>query len=144
MKQLMFLLVLAITGVKGFCQSANDVTGVWFDEKKEGKIQIYAHQGKYEGKLIWMENPYEADGKTLKKDVKNKDAALRSRSLLNMVILSGFSFSNGKWVSGKIYDPRSGKTYSAEMKLDGNNKLDLRGYIGNPLFGRTAVFTRSK
>ena len=41
---------------------------------------------------------------------------------------------------GTIYDPKSGKTYSCKMTIDGN-KLKIRGYIGISLFGRTEVWT---
>lgn len=47
-----------------------------------------------------------ADGKTLRKDEKNKDEKLRSRTLLNAVILYGFVFDDGEWVDGNVYDPK--------------------------------------
>ena len=50
----------------------------------------------------------------------------------------------GRWRDGTIYDPASGRTYSAEARLDGPDRLLLRGYIGIPLIGRTATWTRAQ
>jgi len=122
-------------------QVSDAIKGIWMNPEKDGKIEIYEQAGKFYGKLIWIKLPYENDGKTLRKDINNKDTKLRSRPLLNIVLFSDFIFKDGKWVDGEIYDPKSGKTYSCQMSLKGD-KLDVRGYIGNPMFGRTIVFTR--
>ena len=48
-----------------------------------------------------------------------------------------------KWSNGIIYDPNNGKTYSCKAKLEGD-KLNVRGFIGISLFGRTTVWTRKR
>lgn len=83
----------------------------------------------------------EGDGKTLRKDAKNPSLKARNKPLLHLVILTDFDFDGREWTDGKIYDPKSGKTYSSTMKLNGN-KLELRGYVGISLFGRTTVWER--
>jgi uncharacterized protein (DUF2147 family) len=46
---------------------------------------------------------------------------------------------------GRILDPANGKTYKSKMSLaDGGKKLDVRGYIGMPLFGRTQTWLREE
>ena len=50
-----------------------------------------------------------------------------------------YRFENGKW-QGRIYDPESGNVYSSNMRVERNGKLKMRGYLGIPLFGRTASF----
>ncbi|RBL89873.1 DUF2147 domain-containing protein [Chitinophaga flava] len=141
MKRLALVVGLTLASMTGFAQAASAIKGLWFNPEKDGKVDIYESSGKYYGKLVWMKTPFEADGKTPRKDNKNKNASLRDRTLLNMVILTGFTFEDGKWVDGEVYDPKSGKTYSSVMSLKGD-KLEIRGYVGTPLFGRTAVFTR--
>ncbi|MBC9934149.1 DUF2147 domain-containing protein [Chitinophaga qingshengii] len=141
MKRLTWIMGLCIASLTGFAQSANSINGQWLNPEKDGKIEIYESSGKYYGKLVWMKDPLEADGKTPRKDGKNKDAARRGRPLMNQVILTGFKFENGKWIDGEVYDPKSGKTYNSVMSLKGE-KLEVRGYVGTPLLGRTAVFTR--
>ena len=84
---------------------------------------------------------FEADGKTSKKDLKNDDQKLRGRNLKDLVLLNNLIYENGEYTGGKIYDPKNGSTYKCYMVLDGN-KLNIRGYIGISLIGRTSVWTR--
>ena len=59
-------------------------------------------------------------------------------------MLSGFKYSDGEYSGGTIYDPQSGKTYKSYMKLDGPDKIKLRGYVGISLFGKTSYWMRQK
>ena len=43
---------------------------------------------------------------------------------------------------GTIYDPGSGKTYRASLSVVGENRIELRGYVGIPLIGRTTSWFR--
>lgn len=136
------LMLLAAFPALTFAQQADAVTGTWLNEEKDAKVQIYRSGDTYSGKLVWIARPNEDDGKTPRKDSKNADPKLRSRGLMNLVILSGFKYGDGEWEDGKIYDPKSGKTYSSKMKLNGN-QLNIRGYVGVSMFGRTTVWTKA-
>lgn len=47
------------------------------------------------------------------------------------------------WDGGEILDPNKGKTYRAQLKpVDGGKKLEVRGYIGSPMFGRSQTWLR--
>ncbi|MCV4777311.1 DUF2147 domain-containing protein, partial [Escherichia coli] len=47
------------------------------------------------------------------------------------------------WDGGDILDPNNGKVYRVRMKpVDGGRRLEVRGYIGAPLLGRTQVWQR--
>jgi len=143
MKNLSVLVVILLLSIKSaFSQSTDAVLGMWLNEEKDVKVFVYKTSDKYFGKIIWLKEPTEADGKTPKMDVKNSTPALRDRPIQNMVILSKFVYKDGEWVDGEIYDPKSGKTYRATMKLKGNT-LQLRGYVGLAAFGRTTEWTRS-
>jgi len=120
------------------------VIGVWLSEKKDGKIEIFRTDNKYYGKLLWGNEMYEADGKTPLKDSQNPDIALRTRSRLNLVIISGLIYDDGEYTDGKLYDARNGHTYSLKMKLKSDDKLEMRGYMGVSLFGQTVNWTRVK
>ena len=78
-------------------------------------------------------------------DENNPDPALRSRSLCGLQIGSGFQpKAEGQSAdNGQIYDPKSGKTYSGSLALNGADRLKLRGYVGVKLFGRTEEWTRT-
>ena len=123
-------------------QDADGVKGFWMNETKDAKVEIYKSGNKYFGKIIWGKDLFEPDGKTPKKDTKNSNEELRNRNMLNMVILSGFSYDEGEWTGGELYDPRTGKTYKSKMKLKGNS-LEIRGYVGSPMFGKTTVWTKT-
>ena len=51
--------------------------------------------------------------------------------------------SENKWENGKIYDPNNGKTYSSEMHLVNSKLLNVRGFVGISLLGRTSKFTKA-
>jgi uncharacterized protein (DUF2147 family) len=120
---------------------ADQVIGLWLTEEKDGKIEIYKVGNAYHGKIVWGNDMKEADEKTLKKDVKNPDPKLRQRTLQDLPLLSGFVYRNGVWEDGKIYDPQTGKTYSCTMKYK-SGKLEIRGFIGISLFGRSTYWTK--
>ena len=54
--------------------------------------------------------------------------------------MSGFRYDDGVWRGGRIYDPESGKTYKAIIRLGDDGRLKLRGYIGISLIGRNTVW----
>lgn len=146
MKKLSMILLLclfAATKIFAQIQEADKISGIWLSEDKTGKIDVYKSGGKYFGKLVWGKTMYEPDGTTSRKDIKNKDEKLRSRDLKGLIILYDFTYHNGAWDGGQIYDPYSGKTYSCTLKLK-EGKLNIRGYIGVSLFGRTSVWERGK
>lgn len=115
--------------------AADAILGRWMTADKAGIIQIYAQQGVYAGKIVGPEPP--------RPDVNNPDPALRKRPLLGVVMLQNFRYDgNGAWEDGTIYDPNNGKTYSCTLKLRDANTLEVRGYVGISLLGRTEVWTR--
>ncbi|WP_243406366.1 DUF2147 domain-containing protein [Siphonobacter curvatus] len=121
---------------------AADIEGVWFNEEKTSKIQIYKQGDQYFGKIIWIK---EVQANQPKKDVNNPDEKLRNRTLMGLVILSNFKSDGEKvWSGGKIYDPRNGKTYSCRITKVSDRELAVRGYIGTPMLGRTTTFTKAE
>lgn len=64
------------------------------------------------------------------------------RSECNLALITGmYPVDSGKW-RGHVLDPRSGHVYNANLWLDKDGNLKLRGYVGIPLFGQTATWTR--
>ena len=141
MKKLQVNIILAVLSIfsQGFKMAANgspdEIIGVYWSPNKDAKIEIYMQGQLYFGKFIWIANP--------RKDTKNPAKALQGRDVLGLELLTRFSWDNGVYSGGEIYDPETGKTYSCKMSLEGN-KLKVRGYIGISLFGRTAYFERIK
>jgi uncharacterized protein (DUF2147 family) len=118
------------------------ITGHWINETEEVVITIYKKDGKYYGKISWLKRMHEPDG-SLRKDVNNPESDLRSRPLNQIELLKGFIYDgNGTWVDGKVYNPRSGRTYQSRMIMTGPDEVNVRGYIGIPALGRSLVWTR--
>ena len=55
-----------------------------------------------------------------------------------------YDSNSNQWTGGEIYDPKNGKTYSCKMKLSSDNHLEVRGYIGISMLGRTEHWERTK
>ena len=143
MKNLFLMMVILFTTSTIFAQSADAVVGKWLNKDGDAYIQIYKSGSTYDGKLVWLKNPKDETGKP-KVDIKNPSANLKTRSILGLQLLNNFTYDDGTWEDGTIYDPKSGKTYSCKMTMNGNDKLNVRGYMGISLIGRTDVWTRVK
>lgn len=60
-----------------------------------------------------------------------------------MVVMWDVKQDGAAWGGGKILDPNNGKTYKVKLTLtDNGQKLDVRGYIGMPMLGRTQTWLR--
>jgi uncharacterized protein (DUF2147 family) len=135
------VLVLMLSHTITAAQSADAIKGNWINSSKDVKIEIYKSGNSFAGKIVWTKGMYEADGKTLKKDYSNTNESLRNRTILNLVILTGFQYQDGEWIEGQIYDPKNGKTYKSKMKIN-SASLEIRGYVGSPAFGKTTTWTK--
>ena len=142
-KKLSLLFVFAICALSVFAQKKDDVLGKWVNPSGEGQIEIYKKGDKYFGKLAWIKEPNDEKGKP-KTDVKNPNADLRSKPLLGLEILKDFVFEDGKWTDGTIYDPKTGKTYSCNLNIKNDGQLNIRGYVGISLIGRSESWKRAK
>lgn len=142
-KKLSFLLILALCTLSVFAQKNDDILGKWINPSGEGQIEIYKKGDKYFGKLVWIKEPNDESGKP-KTDVKNPNTSLRNKPLLGLEILKDFVFEDKKWTDGNIYDPKTGKTYSCTMTIKENGQLNIRGYIGISLIGRSESWKRVK
>lgn len=68
----------------------------------------------------------------------------KDKPMLGLQIIRGVKAeSDGVWGGGEILDPNNGKTYKTRLKpVDGGKRLEVRGYVGAPLFGRTQTWVR--
>lgn len=143
LKKISVLLILVFTVYVSYAQKRDDILGKWASQSGEGQIEIYKKGEKYFGKLAWLKEPNDEKGKP-KLDAKNPAANLRSKPLLGLEILKDFVFDDDRWTDGTIYDPQTGKTYSCNLSLKANGQLNIRGYIGISLIGRSESWKRVK
>lgn len=133
-------LVLVVSSFNSYSQSESPILGVWYNTEKTAQIQIMNTGDQYLGKIIWLDNPNKDGTPVL--DNANEKKELRSRPIMGLTILEGLKYEDGIWKNGKIYDPNSGKTYSCEVKLKGNEKLEVKGYLGFSWLGKTVEWTK--
>lgn len=124
-----------------FAAESPSAIGFWKNE--DASFEIYEENGKLNAKIVSLREPLAPDGEK-KTDIRNPDAGKHSRPIIGLVFMTGFTpAGSGKWDNGTIYDPKSGKTYSCNMELEGMNTLKVRGYIGVSLIGRTEIWKRA-
>lgn len=146
LKSTLFLGILMFLGMQLAAQShkADDILGFWFNEEKDAKVEIYQENGKYYGKVVWLEEPNEPDTGLPKLDDENDDPELQKRPIMGLLLMTEFVFDgDDEWEDGQIYDPKSGNTYSCYMKFDSKDVLKVRGFIGISWIGRTTYWTRT-
>ena len=152
MKTFLMASILAVTSFFGAASVSTKsgegeaIVGKWLNQEGTSHIQIFkatngSFAGKYFGKIVWLKEPLK-NGKP-KVDDLNPDPKKHSVPLLGLQILKNFVYDadDKEWEDGTIYDPKNGKTYSCIMTLSGNN-LNVRGYVGISMLGRTGVWTR--
>jgi uncharacterized protein (DUF2147 family) len=129
------LLPVAIAGAM-LCGSAaaGEPTGTWITQTGDSKISIVPCGGGFCGNIVWL--------KEEKQDTNNPDPALRGRSLVGLRLFSDMQGS-GNTYSGKLYNPRDGKTYSGKLKTVGADKLDLAGCVLAGLVCKHEVWTKA-
>ncbi len=148
MTRLLLLLALvwgSLTFNTAQAQSGADaVLGVWKNGEGTGMVQIYKKADKYFGKIVWLKIPNDANGKP-RTDINNPEEKLRNRPLRGLENLRDFTYAGDNlWENGQIYDPKTGNDYSCKMTLTDANTLEVRGFIGISLLGRTDVWKRQQ
>ena len=138
MRKIIFsIIVLLMPLAATFAQGKPNVTGKWKLDDGSAIVEVYQQGNVYNGKIVWLAEPTEADG-TPAKDLNNPDKSLRSRQLIGLNMLSGLKEVGDEYKEGKIYDPGYGKTYNCSMKLEGDvlkvrGSLDKRGLLGRTM-----------
>lgn len=124
---------------------ANDICGIWWNKDKDAKIKIYSSSGKYWGQIHWLKFPIDSVTNKPKVDKNNPEETMRNRPVLGLLILKNLEWDEDdqEWTDGDIYDPKSGNSYSLTCKLKDKNTMELRGYLGISLLGRTDIWVRT-
>jgi|SRR5690348_12036908 len=74
---------------------------------------------------------------------KKCEGERHNQPVVGMTIMWGVKKDGDQWDGGQILDPNNGKTYKVKLKpTDNGQKLDVRGYVGMPLLGRTQTWIR--
>ena len=143
MKSILAALLLAGASATVFAQASP--VGVWKtidDETKQEKsiVRIADNGGVLTGRIEKLANPDKPDAVCDKCTDARKD-----QKILGMTIVEGVKKAANEdyWDGGTILDPNKGEVYKVRMTpADGGKKLEVRGYVGMPLLGRTQTWIR--
>lgn len=126
--------------------AARPELGTWYDDSGQGAVEVYIcaeAPNKLCGRIIWLKEPLNDQG-VPKHDRHNPDAANQNRPICGLPMIWGLGLmSDGSFDGGKIYDPKTGKTYDVALKLAQPDKLTITGYLGMKMLGKSFTWTRA-
>ena len=121
----------------GLWKTIDDAT-----RKEKSLIRITESNGVFTGKLEKLLDPATPPDAVCDKCSDDR----KDKPLVGMTLVKGVTHSDAdkdRWDGGEILDPNNGKTYKVRLTpADGGKRLDVRGYIGAPLLGRTQTWFR--
>jgi len=141
MQRLFSFFFFVLIGATTFAQSDN-IIGTWLTGDKGAHVKIYKSNNQFMGKIIWLKDPNNPKTGKPWLDEQNEDPSKRLQPLIGSLILWGFTFDDGEYTQGKVYDSRNGETYTGKLWLTDNNTLKMRGYVG--FFYSTETWIRIK
>lgn len=124
-----FISAMSFAQIEGKWKTIDDETG-----KAKSYVEIFKKSdGKYYGKVAQLLiKPTDPNCTGCKDDRKGKP-------ILGMEVIRGLSKDGNEFTGGTITDPKNGKTYKCTITKDGD-KLNVRGYMGISLIGRTQTW----
>src|SRR5262245_6728369 len=135
---------LVVLSAGAWAQEVSPV-GVWrtIDDKTKKErsiIRITEANGELQGVVEKIFDQPGDDPAHLCKECKDD---LKDKPIIGMRILWGLKKEGTSWTGGEILDPKNGRTYKAKVTPSADGKtLDVRGYIGVSLIGRTQTWHR--
>jgi uncharacterized protein (DUF2147 family) len=140
-------LIAAVLALPSAWAQNNSPIGLWktIDDgtgKPKSLVRITENNGVLSGKIekLFREPSEDQSPKCDKCEGANKD-----QPVLGMTIINGLKKDDDSWSGGTVLDPHNGKTYKAKITMkDDGKKLEMRGYIGMPLLGRSQTWLREQ
>ena len=145
-KILLSLLLSFLTAFSYFAHADNSPVGLWktIDDatnKPRSLIRISNKDGELiatiEKGLLPTDSPNDV--------CEQCTGERKNKPLIGMVIMDGMKAKGDVYEGGHIVDPDNGEIYKCKIKLDATgNKLEVRGFIGVSLFGRSQIWMREE
>ncbi len=147
MRRILILSCLALTPLFALADAPTPV-GVWktVDDtsgKPTALVKIVEVNGELRGTITKL---YREPNEVQEPRCDKCTGAKKDAPIIGMTILSGLHHDeDGGWSGGEILDPDSGDTYHSKLMVAPDNKsLQVRGYIGVPLLGRSQTWQRAE
>lgn len=145
MSRIALLAALALVASFAHAQTASPV-GTWKtidDSSGEPKALVRIAQDGGGALIGTIEKLFRKPGEDPDPKCDKCEGAKKDQPITGMQILSGLKPDGDEWTGGEILDPNNGKVYKAKARLaDGGKKLEVRGFIGVSLLGRTQTWQR--
>ena len=141
------LILAAALAASGALAESTSPIGLWknIDDasgKPRALIRIAESNGTLQGKI---EKVFPGPSEDRNPKCEKCEGALKNVPVIGLVILSGLKKDGAEYTGGKILDPDNGKVYSSKIQLtDGGKKLNVRGYVGLSLLGRSQIWDRQE
>ena len=127
------LILGMVTTIAAFMLSAppsyasDAIAGRWITEERDAVVEIRSCGNATCGTIarFLVAPPEGAD----QRDINNPEPSLRNRRLLGLPILTRFRQDDDVW-RGRIYDPKSGRSYRSVIRRTGTNTLEVQGCLG--------------
>ena len=125
--------------------SAQSADGLWrtFNDRSglaEGIVQMATVGNELRGTVQKVFSPPAPTRNPLCEECRGE---LKNQPIVGMTIVSGLKWNGEEYTGGHILDPDSGAVYRCTVRvIENGRKLEVRGYIGVPLLGRTQIWLR--
>jgi uncharacterized protein (DUF2147 family) len=136
------LMIAAILTQSLFANASTDPSGLWKTHDDKGKptgyVRVQEDNGVYTGII---EKGLDTD-KEEKYCTACKDER-KGQRLIGMTMMKNVKSKGEGYEGTEILDPFSGNTYHVKLSLkEAGKKMEVRGFVGLSLFGRTQVWER--
>ena len=141
----LLLLALPLSAISQNMAAQNTPVGTWTTiddktQKPKSVVEIYqAKDGSLAGRVTEILQSDRGPNPICDKCSGDR----KDKPVKGMVILWGIRQKGDTWEGGQILDPKNGKTYSVKVTpVEGGKKLDVRGFMGFSMLGRTQTWVR--
>ena len=141
------LLLIALGLISTLAAAAENPVGLWRTiDDKSGKEKSLVRVSESNGQLqITVEKLFREPGEEPNPLCDKCPGEKKNKPVIGMQIGSGLKKDGDVWSGGEILDPQNGKTYKCKVWLeDKGKKLNVRGFIGVSVLGRTQVWIREE
>jgi uncharacterized protein (DUF2147 family) len=144
---LSMLVIFTTLSLAAYAADSSSPVGLWktVDDnsgKPGGLVRIEEVKGAYQGKI---EKIFPEAGEDPNPRCVKCEGPRHNQPVIGLTFMWGLTKQGDEYQGGEILDPKTGKVYRAKLKLeDEGKKLNVRGFIGLSLFGRTQVWYREQ
>lgn len=145
MKMILFILLAFFNRAPTYVANADTITGKWMSTEKNLLVEVFKTGNEYKAKVLWFDD---VDNKKrpvdIRQDTENPDKNLRNRKIIGLQVMHGLYYNtkDNEWQGGKIYDPTTGREWSAKAWINKEGVLKVRGFWHFTIFGKNMSFKK--